>query len=93
MLQAKMQRLQQRQEALLAEREAERAEREAEWERMQDLEAQTQGLLVFVQQLGGAARLADPSTTACTTTTTSTTSSRVHPGEYEHNCFTFCANA
>jgi hypothetical protein len=32
----------------------------------------------------GAARLADPITTACTTTTTSTTSSRVHPGVYEH---------
>jgi hypothetical protein len=55
-LQAEMQRLQQRQEALLAEREAERAaeraEREAERERMQALEAQTQGFLAFVQQLG-----------------------------------------
>jgi hypothetical protein len=52
MLQAEMQRLQQRQEALLTEWEAERAEREAERERMQALEAQTQGLLAFVQQLG-----------------------------------------
>jgi hypothetical protein len=56
MLQAEMQRLQQRQEALFvaqeAERAAEQAEREAEWERMQALEAQTQGLLAFVQQLG-----------------------------------------
>jgi hypothetical protein len=47
-----MQRLQQRQEALLAEREAKGAEWEAERERMQALEAQTQGLLAFVQQLG-----------------------------------------
>jgi hypothetical protein len=37
---------------LLAEREAERVEREAEREGIQTLEAETQGLLAFVQQLG-----------------------------------------
>jgi hypothetical protein len=35
-----------------AEQAAERAKQEAERERMQALEAQTQGLLAFVQQLG-----------------------------------------
>ena len=36
----------------MAEREAERAEREAERQRIQALEAQQEGLLKFVQQLG-----------------------------------------
>jgi hypothetical protein len=46
-LQAEMQHLREQQEALLAQRQAELAEQE----RMQALEAQTQGLLTFVQQL------------------------------------------
>ena len=52
MLQAEVQQLRAQQEAQLAEREAERAEREAERQRIQALEAQQEGLLKFVQQLG-----------------------------------------
>ncbi|XP_066354102.1 uncharacterized protein [Miscanthus floridulus] len=51
-LQAEVQQLRAQQEAQLAEREAKRAEREAERQRIQALEAQQEGLLKFVQQLG-----------------------------------------
>ena len=52
MLQAELQQLRAQQKSLLAEREAERAERESERQRVQALEAQQDGLLKFVQQLG-----------------------------------------
>jgi hypothetical protein len=52
MLQAELQQLRAQQEAQLAEREAERAEREAERQRIHALEAQQEGLLKFVQQVG-----------------------------------------
>jgi hypothetical protein len=52
MLQVELQQLRTQQEAVLAEREAERVEREAERQRIQALEAQQEGLLKFVQQLG-----------------------------------------
>jgi hypothetical protein len=52
MLQAELQQLRTQQEAVLAEREVERVEREAERQRIQALEAQQEGLLKFVQQLG-----------------------------------------
>ena len=52
MLQAKLQQLRAQQKSLLAEQEAERAERESERQRVQALEAQQDGLLKFVQQLG-----------------------------------------
>jgi len=52
MLQAELQQLRAQQTSLLVEREAERAERESERQRVQALEAQQDGLLKFVQQLG-----------------------------------------
>lgn len=59
MLQAELQQLRAQQEAQEAERaverterEAERTEREAERQRLQAVEAQQEGLLRFVQQLG-----------------------------------------
>jgi hypothetical protein len=52
MLQAELQQLRAQQEAVLAEREAERAEREAERQRIQALEAQNEGILKLMQQLG-----------------------------------------
>ena len=52
MLQAELQQLWAQQEAQEAERAAERAEREAERQRLQAVEAQQEGLLRFVQQLG-----------------------------------------
>ena len=51
-MQAELQQLWAQQKSLLAEREAERAERESERQRVQALEAQQDGLLKFVQQLG-----------------------------------------
>jgi len=52
MLQAELQQLRAQQEAQEAEWAAGQAEREAERQRLQAVEAQQEGLLRFVQQLG-----------------------------------------